>query len=174
MTRGAVTVCTVLHNGSSNISSSQMLHDRKQRSLTPCYGTLPLNLPHRNPVFGSRILRHMSFRKTGRTLNSMSSFSPPQCSVYFVYTLTELESRIWSWVALNQKSQTMVFGTKCRWQTPLFGEHNICKSECEHLCSGTRILSYPTDPISSCCLSSPIDALVFQIQPLHIFKFVTP
>lgn len=55
-------------------------------------------------------MRHISFRRTGATLNRASSFPRPQFSVYFIYTFTESESRIWPQLALNQRSWTIAFG----------------------------------------------------------------
>lgn len=69
--------------------------------------------------------------------------------MYFVYILTKLESRIWSWLALIQRSQTIASGTESCWQTRLFGYHSVCTC----LCSRTHVLSCPTNPTPSCCLS---------------------
>ena len=63
---------------------------------------------------------HISFGRTERTLNRVSSFlSHLHFQVCFVYVFTKLESGIWSWLALTQRSQTIASGFESCWQTRL-------------------------------------------------------
>lgn len=161
-----VTAWTVLNSSGSDINSGQML--LSQEADKP--DTMLLYSSSESPSQRScvSVQNDVAYiiQENHMPLNRASSFPPPQFSVCFVYTLTELESRLWFWLALNQRSKAIALGTECCWQVHLFGWHDAYKCECECLCSGTCVLSCPTNPTSSCCPS--------PVQSTHLCSASSP